>query len=102
MFLAEAAMGKEHHITVDDSTLTKPPSGFNSVVAQGRTEPDPAMNEQLKLDGKPVIVPAGQIKQQPEYQQSSFSQSEYLLYEESQARLRYMVTLEFANRGRWN
>lgn len=102
MFLAEAALGKEHHIVQDDSTLVKPPPGSNSVVAKGRTEPDPAMDEQLKLNGKPVTVPVGQVKQQPEYQHSSFTQSEYLLYEESQARLRYMVTLEFANRGRWN
>ncbi|KAK9841524.1 hypothetical protein WJX74_007215 [Apatococcus lobatus] len=102
MFLAEAALGKEHHIMQDDSTLVKPPAGSDSVVAKGQTEPDPHMDEQLKLDGKPVNVPVGQVKQQPEFQHSSFMQSEYLLYEESQARLRYMVTLEFANRGRWN
>ena len=102
MFLAEAALGKEHHITQDDSTLVKPPKGSDSVIARGRTEPDLAMDEYLTLDGQKVAVPVGQVKQQPEYQHSSFLQSEYLLYEESQARLRYMVTLEFAKRGRWN
>lgn len=39
MFLNEAALGKEHIITVDDSTLTSPPSGYDSVLAKGRTEP---------------------------------------------------------------
>ena len=39
MFLAEVALGKEHGIVHDDWTLTKPPSGFDSIVARGRTEP---------------------------------------------------------------
>ena len=39
MFLNEAALGKEHHITSGDSQLTAPPTSFNSIVAKGRTEP---------------------------------------------------------------
>ena len=39
MFLAEVALGKEHGIDRDDSRLTKPPGGYDSVVARGRTEP---------------------------------------------------------------
>ena len=39
MFLAEVALGKEHSIDRDDWTLIKPPSGYNSIVARGRTEP---------------------------------------------------------------
>ena len=39
MFLAEVALGKEHSIDCDDWTLTKPPSGYDSIVARGRTEP---------------------------------------------------------------
>ena len=39
MFLAEVALGKEHGIDRDDWTLTKPPSGYDSIVARGRTEP---------------------------------------------------------------
>ncbi len=39
MFLNEAALGKEHHITMDDWTLTAPPKGFDSIVAKGTTEP---------------------------------------------------------------
>lgn len=39
MFLGEVALGKEHHITIDDPSLKSPPSGFDSVIARGQTEP---------------------------------------------------------------
>ncbi len=39
MFLVEVALGREYHTVLDDPTLTQPPSGFDSVVAQGKTEP---------------------------------------------------------------
>ena len=39
MFLNEVVLGKEHHITRDDWTLTAPPVGYDSIVAKGRTEP---------------------------------------------------------------
>ena len=39
MFLSEVALGKEHHITIDEPGLKHPPPGFDSVIARGRTEP---------------------------------------------------------------
>lgn len=39
MFLNEVALGKEHHITRDDSSLVVAPKGFDSIVARGCTEP---------------------------------------------------------------
>jgi len=39
MFLAEVALGREKHIDRDDHTLTKPPDGYDSIVARGQTEP---------------------------------------------------------------
>lgn len=39
MFLNEVALGKEHHITMDNSSLTSAPSGYDCVIAKGRTEP---------------------------------------------------------------
>lgn len=39
MFLGEVALGKEHRITTDDPSLKSPPPGFDSVIAQGQTEP---------------------------------------------------------------
>lgn len=101
MFLAEAALGQEHHITRDDPSLRQPPSGFHSVVAKGHTEPDPSQDAQLELDGQPVQVPQGKPVQIPEFKHSSFMQSEYLLYQESQARIRYMLTMKFNHAGSW-
>jgi poly [ADP-ribose] polymerase 2/3/4 len=34
MFLVEVMLGKEHHITRDDSSLTKAPAGYDCVIAK--------------------------------------------------------------------
>ena len=39
MFLGEVALGREYQITVDKPSLKQPPSGFDSVIARGHTEP---------------------------------------------------------------
>ncbi|XP_057311837.1 protein mono-ADP-ribosyltransferase PARP3-like isoform X2 [Hydractinia symbiolongicarpus] len=94
MFLSEATLGKQHVITRDDSSLTKPPKGFDSVLAEGRQEPDPKQDTTLNLDGNDVIVPQG--KPVPtKSTNSSFHQSEYLLYQESQCRIRYLLKFKF-------
>lgn len=93
MFLGEVALGKEHHITMDDPSLKSPPPGFDSVIARGQTEPDPAQDIELQLDGQPVVVPQGRPVACPSFKSSSFSQSEYLIYKESQCRLRYLLEI---------
>ncbi|XP_054991926.1 protein mono-ADP-ribosyltransferase PARP3 [Sorex araneus] len=93
MFLGEVALGREHHITVDEPNLTEPPSGFDSVIARGHTEPDPTQDTVLELDGQKVAVPQGPPKPCPQFKGSSFSQSEYLIYQESQCRLRYLLEI---------
>jgi poly [ADP-ribose] polymerase len=93
MFLAEVALGKEHSITRDDSSLTKAPAGFDSIVARGNTEPDPAQDITWEFEGKTVIVPQGKPVAQKAYGRSSFSQTEYLVYKESQIRLRYVLRI---------
>lgn len=95
MFLAEVALGKEHHIVADDSSLTKPPSGFDSIVAQGRHDPNPEEDEILKIEGNDVIVPAGAPVTRPKYSKSLFHHTEFLVYSESQVRLRYLLKLKF-------
>ncbi|KAL3130720.1 Poly [ADP-ribose] polymerase 3 [Trebouxia sp. C0009 RCD-2024] len=102
MFLAEAALGKEHHIVRDDPSLTKAPAGFHSVVAKGRTESDPAQDAHVDLDGNAVHVAQSKPVQVPECSNSNFMQSEYLLYQESQARIRYMLTMKFSHAGCWH
>lgn len=93
MFLNEVALGKEHTIITDDCSLRKAPNGFDSVVARGRVEPDPSLDISITLDGKQVFVPQGPAIDQPQFKDSSFSNSEYLIYKESQCRMRYLLEL---------
>ncbi|KAI5109210.1 poly [ADP-ribose] polymerase 3, partial [Silurus meridionalis] len=95
MFLNEVALGKEYTITKDDPSLRKAPNGYDSVVARGIVEPDPSKDVFITLDGKKVAVPQGKAIQQSEYQKSSFYNSEYLIYKESQCRIRYLLELLF-------
>ncbi|NXB83429.1 PARP3 polymerase, partial [Vidua chalybeata] len=95
MFLTEVALGKPYRITCNDPTLRQPPAGYDSVLACGRTEPDPAQDEEVLLDGKKVLVCQGKPIPMPAYKDSSFSQSEYVIYKESQCRIRYLVQLQF-------
>lgn len=161
MFLNEVALGKEHHIIKDNSSLTKPPDGFDSIIAKGHTEPgkwiisknvilcsvlvkkiisaiqvnnnyydcwhhnfskasviwcfyisprvfhymlyltcipitkDPSQDTSIVLQGKTVTVPQGKPITDPKFSNSNFFQSEYLVYKESQARIRYLLKLKF-------
>ncbi|KAM4650918.1 protein mono-ADP-ribosyltransferase PARP3 isoform 1-T3 [Discoglossus pictus] len=95
MFLNEVALGKEHHITRDDPSLRSPPKGYDSVVARGRTEPDPALDHKLVLNGRKIFVPQGSPIEVPKYKDTHFCQSEYLVYKESQCRLRYLLLIQF-------
>jgi poly [ADP-ribose] polymerase len=61
MFLCEGAMGKEAKIFRDDSSLVKPPKGFDSVLAVGASEPDPSKDATMKIDGKNVVIPQGKV-----------------------------------------
>jgi poly [ADP-ribose] polymerase len=49
----------------------------------------------MVLGGKKVVVPQGKPVSMPQYSSSHFSQSEYLVYKESQARIRYLLKLKF-------
>jgi hypothetical protein len=142
MFLCEGAMGKEAKIFRDDSSLVKPPKGFDSVLAVGASEPDPSKDATMKIDGKNVVIPQGKVISQTDSllalclllqravvaacarrrgssepvcaaaaaaaaaahqpirnslveDETTFSQSEYLLYQESQVRIRYAITFRW-------
>ncbi|XP_019942055.1 protein mono-ADP-ribosyltransferase PARP3 [Paralichthys olivaceus] len=94
MFLSEVALGKECTITKDDSSLKKAPASYDSVVARGSVEPDPSKDIFITLDGKEVSVPQGKPIPQPQFSDSHFCNSEYLIYKESQCRLRYLLELK--------
>lgn len=95
MFLNEAALGREHIIKANDSSLKEAPNGCDCVIAKGNQEPDPKKETILKLDGKDVVVPQGKPVPQPKYSSSHFYQSEYLVYKESQNRMRYLCLFKF-------
>ena len=93
MFLCEVALGKDHHITNDDSSLRRAPKGYDSVVAQGVYEPDAKGDVVFNIQGKDVVAPTGVPQRRPKYESSNFTNSEYLIYSESQVRLRYLLKL---------
>lgn len=95
MFLCEVALGKEHNIQVGNGSLTCAPKGYDSIVARGQTEPDPKKDLTMVVDGRKVIVPQGKPVRQPQYKDSHFAESEYLIYREDQCRIRYMLKLKF-------
>merc|ERR1712072_547849 len=94
MFLVEAALGKEHEIQQNNGSLKKAPAGYDCVVARGQQEPDPKQDITVKFEGNDVVVPQGPPKK-TKWNKSCFHQSEYLVYKESQARIRYMLKLKF-------
>lgn len=57
---------------------------------------DPKRDTFITLEGKEVSVPQGRPVDQPQYCGSHFSNSEYLIYKESQCRLRYLLELQMA------
>ncbi|KAH9487840.1 Poly [ADP-ribose] polymerase 3 [Bulinus truncatus] len=94
LFLNEVALGKQHKITLDDPSLTKAPKGYDSVLACGQREPDAKEDTIIKFEDHNVIVPQGKPKNIPSYSDSSFWQSEYLVYREDQARMRYLLLFD--------
>ncbi|XP_071499101.1 protein mono-ADP-ribosyltransferase PARP3-like [Diadema antillarum] len=95
MFLNEVALGKEHYIQANNSSLTQAPKGSDCVIAKGQQEPDPSKDEKLVIDGNKVAVPQGKPVRQSKYSSSHFYQSEYLIYKESQNRMRYLCLFKF-------
>ena len=56
---------------------------------------DPSEDVKMEFDGKDVIVPQGKPVEQKAFQNSYFSESEYLVYKESQVRIRYLLKMKF-------
>ena len=92
LFLNEVALGNPKEIFQNNSSLTAAPPGFDSVWAKGIQEPDESQDKKIKLGGNDVIVPVGKPKRQNF--ESWFFQSEYLVYKESQVRMRYLLELD--------
>ena len=99
MFLCEVVMGDTKEINQDDHTLCKEKVdalGVSSILARGRQEPDPSKDTTLKGEWGDMRVPQGKPVPQPQWAKSTFSQSEYLVYEESRVRIKYVLQMRFA------
>lgn len=57
---------------------------------------DPSKDVFIILDGKKVAVPQGEPIEQSQFSGSFFSNSEYLIYKESQCRIRYLLELHMS------
>lgn len=93
MFLAEAALGRICEIEQDNSSLINPPGGFDSVRACGRQSPPGT--RQIVLDDVPVTVPVMKPVPQHARARSHFYQDEFVVYDETQVRIRYVVSVQF-------
>ena len=94
MFLGEVALGQEFHTSQDGrhvSSLRAAPPGFESVVALGRNTPDPTQDTMINCDGRAVRFCTGVPQpSSPHSHVSSFFQDEYLVYKESQVKVRFI------------
>lgn len=90
MLLVEAALGRSYEVFEDHSLLVGPPPGYNSVRACGRQAP--AGYKTVRLDNTQVSVAIMGAQPQMNAAQSSFTQDEFVVYDEAQIRLRYLVT----------
>jgi poly [ADP-ribose] polymerase len=93
MFLCEGALGKTHPVTSDGyhaSSLKKAPAGFDSVHAVGSITPESW--KKTTIDGKDIEVPKAKAHQSGV--SSSFHHDEFLVYNESQVRIRYVITVK--------
>jgi len=92
MFLCEAPLGKQFELNSDGhhaSSLRKAPSGHDSVHAIGAY--GPTNWQTMKIDGNDIAIPQGSGKNTGK--SSTFQHDEYLVYDEAQVRLRYVLTV---------
>mmetsp|Transcript_65485 Transcript_65485/g.103089 ORF Transcript_65485/g.103089 Transcript_65485/m.103089 type:complete len:136 (+) Transcript_65485:35-442(+) len=98
MFLVEAPLGKMYSIHQDGkpSTFKSAPGGCHSVKAEGERETfDPKTDATISGPFGKVTVPQKKPAPTSYKGKSSFDQSEYLVYKESQALLRYLCLVKF-------
>jgi poly [ADP-ribose] polymerase 2/3/4 len=88
MFLVEAVLGRPFEVRQDDGARMEPPSGFQSMVARGLQGPE--QTAALEIDGHKLVVPLGPSVDS--HVCSMFRNNEYMFYDESRVRLRYLVS----------
>eukprot|EP00178_Gracilaria_changii_P010717 TRINITY_DN310_c0_g1_i1.p1 TRINITY_DN310_c0_g1~~TRINITY_DN310_c0_g1_i1.p1 ORF type:complete len:1239 (-),score=162.41 TRINITY_DN310_c0_g1_i1:252-3968(-) len=92
MVLVEAALGRSYEVFEEQKFLLAPPHGYNSLRACGRQAP--AGYKNVRLDNVQVSIAVMGAQPQMNAARSSFSQDEFVVYDEAQVRLRYLVTVK--------
>jgi len=88
MLMCEVALGKMKEL-VSAEYMESAPEGFNSVKAMGQKGPN--FNESVVLPNG-VLIPSGNIINYPlATSHYHISNSEYIIYDTSQARMRYLI-----------
>ncbi len=90
ILLCDVALGLTKKVT--QPTYDTPLKNFNSIFAQGCTEPDINQFETLRFDTD-CIVPCGPMKSSDQ-KSSSFLYNEYVIYDKNRYRFRYLVKLK--------
>ncbi|CAH8513585.1 unnamed protein product [Dicrocoelium dendriticum] len=89
MFLAEVALGNPHSIYNYDSSIKAPPAGYDSVIGEGVSEAASDTFVEVRFpDSTARAFTSTPIQRK---HQSNFHYSEYLIYRESQCRLRFVI-----------
>jgi hypothetical protein len=99
MFLADVALGDSFPVVGDSSKaqrFSKAPSGFHSTHAIGRTGPPGSGDVTINARGtrpKLTLATAASVARS---HQSAFANDEFVVYDEAQVNLRYLVLLRFS------
>ncbi len=91
LFLAEFALGQIDYRFDADYEITEQSlkqSGYHSVQGQGKYSP----SSSIVIDG--VTIPQGQLTKSTQYQQCVLNYDEFIVYNEAQVNLKYIVEVE--------
>ncbi|XP_072171566.1 poly [ADP-ribose] polymerase 1-like [Diadema setosum] len=90
MLLSEVALGDMYELRGAQG-MSKPPAGKHSTKGMGRTEPDPTGTQTVEDN---LLVPMGKgMNSNISY--SSLLYNEYIVYDVSQVKLRYLIKMKF-------
>lgn len=89
--LCEVSLGEEHVLQYANPSASSLPPGKHSVKGQGRFSPDPAGDFVMK-DG--ATLACGTLVENKEVR-SSLIYNEYIVYDTSQIKIRYLVKFQF-------
>lgn len=89
IFLVEVALGNEMKTKTHFHSIVKPNDGFDSVFAEGNFDYDPMDCKSTNLDGRKIIVPFSKAVNR--HAQSTFHFNEFVIYDEAQCQLRFIL-----------